>query len=87
MNLDEYKKFVNNKRAMSRIDAMAILENAAKQNELIHSQKENGENNEQPNDNAILSNLRGANCRGCACRCKITNGYMPRMLGLIHELL
>jgi len=25
---------------------MAILANAAKQNELIHSQKENGENNE-----------------------------------------
>jgi hypothetical protein len=46
MNLDEYKKFVNNKRVMSRIDAMAILENAKKQNELIHSQKENGENNE-----------------------------------------
>ena len=46
MNLDEYKKFVTNKRVMSRIDAMAILENAAKQNELIHSQKENGENNE-----------------------------------------
>jgi hypothetical protein len=45
MNLDEYKKFVNNKRVMSRIDAMAILANAAKQNELIHSQKENGENN------------------------------------------
>jgi len=46
MNLDEYKKFVNNKRVMSRIDAMAILANAAKQNELIRSQKENGENNE-----------------------------------------
>jgi hypothetical protein len=46
MNLDEYKKFVNDKRVMSRIDAMAILANAAKQNELIHSQKENGENNE-----------------------------------------
>ena len=44
MNLDEYKKFVNNKRVMSRIDAMAILENAAKQNDLIHSQKENEEN-------------------------------------------
>ena len=43
MNLDEYKKFVNDKRAFSRIDAMAILANAAKQNELIHSQKENGE--------------------------------------------
>jgi hypothetical protein len=45
MNLDEYKKFVNDKRLFSRIDAMAILANAAKQNELIHSQKENGENN------------------------------------------
>ncbi len=44
MNLDEYKKFVNNKRQMSKIDAMAILANAAKQNELIHSQKENEEN-------------------------------------------
>ena len=44
MNLDDYKKFVNNKRVMSRIDAMAILANAAKQNELIHSQKENEEN-------------------------------------------
>jgi hypothetical protein len=46
MNLDEYKKFVSDKRLFSRIDAMAILENAAKQNELIHSQKENGENND-----------------------------------------
>jgi len=45
MNLEEYKQFVNNKRVMSRIDAMAILENANKQNDLIHSQKENGENN------------------------------------------
>jgi hypothetical protein len=45
MNLDEYKKFVTDKRIMSRIDAMAILENANKQNDLIHSQKENGENN------------------------------------------
>ena len=44
MNFDEYKKFVKDKRMMSRIDAMAILENAAKQNELIHSQKENEEN-------------------------------------------
>ena len=41
MNLTEYKQFVKDKRMMSRIDAMAILENAAKQNELIHSQKEN----------------------------------------------
>jgi hypothetical protein len=40
MNLEEYKQFVNNKRVMSRIDAMAILENANKQNDLIHSQKE-----------------------------------------------
>lgn len=40
MNLDEYKKFVNNKRVMSRIDAMAILENAKKQNEIIHAIKE-----------------------------------------------
>jgi hypothetical protein len=40
MNLEEYKQFVKNKRVMSRIDAMAILENAAKQNDLIHSQKE-----------------------------------------------
>lgn len=40
MNLDEYKKFVTNKRIMSRIDAMAILENANKQNEIIHSKKE-----------------------------------------------
>jgi hypothetical protein len=46
MNLDEYKKFVNDKRLFSRIDAMAILENAAKQNELIHSQKENEKTNE-----------------------------------------
>jgi hypothetical protein len=44
MNLDEYKKFVSDKKRMSRIDAMAILANAKKQNELIHSQKENGEN-------------------------------------------
>ena len=44
MNLDEYKKFVKDKRAMSRIDAMAILENAKKQNELIHSQKESEKN-------------------------------------------
>jgi hypothetical protein len=44
MNLDEYKKFVTDKKRMSRIDAMAILENAAKQNEIIHSQKENEEN-------------------------------------------
>jgi hypothetical protein len=29
---------------MSRIDAMAILENAAKQNDLIHSQKESEKN-------------------------------------------
>jgi hypothetical protein len=42
--MNEYKKFVNDKRQMSRIDAMAILANAKKQNELIHSQKENGEN-------------------------------------------
>lgn len=41
MNLEEYKKFVNDKRLFSRIDAMAILENAKKQNELIHSQSEN----------------------------------------------
>ena len=44
MNMNEYKKFVNDKRQMSRIDAMAILANAKKQNELIQSQKENGEN-------------------------------------------
>jgi hypothetical protein len=44
MNLEEYKQFVNNKRVMSRIDAMAILENAAKQNEIIHSQKESEKN-------------------------------------------
>ena len=42
--MNEYKKFVNDKRQMSRIDAMAILANAAKQNEIIHSQKENEEN-------------------------------------------
>jgi hypothetical protein len=42
--MNEYKKFVNDKRQMSRIDAMAILANAKKQNELIHSQKENEEN-------------------------------------------
>jgi hypothetical protein len=41
MNLDEYKKFVTEKRRMSKIDAMGILANAKKQNELIHSQKEN----------------------------------------------
>jgi hypothetical protein len=40
MNLDEYKKFVTDKRQMSKIDAMAILANANKQNDLIHSQKE-----------------------------------------------
>ena len=40
MNLKEYEQFVKDKRRMSRIDAMAILENAAKQNKLIHSQKE-----------------------------------------------
>jgi hypothetical protein len=44
MNLEEYKQFVTNKRVMSRIDAMAILENAAKQNDLIHSQKESEKN-------------------------------------------
>lgn len=44
MNMNEYKKFVSDKRLFSRIDAMAILANAAKQNELIHSQKENEEN-------------------------------------------
>ena len=44
MNLTEYEKFVKDKRAMSRIDAMAILENAAKQNDLIHSQKESEKN-------------------------------------------
>jgi len=44
MNMNEYKKFVNDKRQMSRIDAMAILANAKKQNEIIHSQKENEEN-------------------------------------------
>jgi hypothetical protein len=40
MNLKEYNDFVNYKRLTSRINAMAILENAAKVNELIHSQKE-----------------------------------------------
>ena len=44
MNLEEYEKFVKDKRLMSKIDAMAILENAKKQNDLIHSQKEKGEN-------------------------------------------
>jgi hypothetical protein len=44
MNLDEYKKFVTNKRLMSKIDAMAILENANKQNAIIQSQSENEEN-------------------------------------------
>jgi hypothetical protein len=44
MNLDEYKKFVSDKRLFSRIDAMAILENASKQNDLIHSQKESEKN-------------------------------------------
>jgi hypothetical protein len=33
MNLDEYKKFVNDKRKMSRIDAMAILANTKKKSE------------------------------------------------------
>jgi hypothetical protein len=33
MNLDEYKKFVKDKRQMSKIDAMAILANDKKQNE------------------------------------------------------
>lgn len=44
MNLKEYEQFVKDKRRMSRIDAMAILENAKKQNELIHAQLENEEN-------------------------------------------
>jgi hypothetical protein len=44
MNLKEYEKFVSDKRLFSRIDAMAILENAKKQNDLIHSQLENEEN-------------------------------------------
>ena len=44
MNLDEYKKFVTDKKRMSRIDAMAILANAKKQNDLIHSQKESEKN-------------------------------------------
>jgi hypothetical protein len=38
MNLDEYKKFVNDKRLMSKIDAMAILANTRKKTE------ENNEN-------------------------------------------
>jgi hypothetical protein len=42
--MNEYKKFVSDKRLFSRIDAMAILANAKKQNDLIHSQKENEEN-------------------------------------------
>jgi len=33
MNLDEYKKFVNDKRIMSKIDAMAILANTKKKYE------------------------------------------------------
>jgi hypothetical protein len=33
MNLDEYKKFVIEKRKMSRIDAMAILANTKKKYE------------------------------------------------------
>jgi hypothetical protein len=44
MNLKEYEQFVKDKRMMSRIDAMAILENASKQNDLIHSQKESESN-------------------------------------------
>jgi hypothetical protein len=44
MNLTEYEKFVKDKRLFSRIDAMAILENAKKQNDLIHSQKESEKN-------------------------------------------
>jgi hypothetical protein len=44
MNLDEYKKFVTNKRLMSKIDAMAILANANKQNAIIQSQSENEDN-------------------------------------------
>ena len=44
MNLEEYKKFVTDKKRMSRIDAMAILANAKKQNDLIHSQKESEKN-------------------------------------------
>jgi hypothetical protein len=44
MNLKEYEQFVKDKRMMSRIDAMAILANAAKQNELIHAQKESEKN-------------------------------------------
>jgi hypothetical protein len=33
MNLEEYKKFVKDKRRMSRIDAMAILANTKKKSE------------------------------------------------------
>jgi hypothetical protein len=33
MNLEEYKQFVKDKRAMSRIDAMAILANTKKKSE------------------------------------------------------
>jgi hypothetical protein len=33
MNLKEYEKFVNDKRVMSRIDAMAILANTKKKYE------------------------------------------------------
>lgn len=44
MNLEEYKQFVTNKRLMSKIDAMAILENANKQNAIIQSQSENEDN-------------------------------------------
>lgn len=33
MNLKEYKKFVKDKKRMSRIDAMAILANTKKESE------------------------------------------------------
>jgi hypothetical protein len=33
MNLEEYKKFVTDKRQMSKIDAMAILANTKKKSE------------------------------------------------------
>jgi hypothetical protein len=33
MNMEEYKKFVNNKRQMSKIEALAILANTKKEYE------------------------------------------------------
>jgi hypothetical protein len=38
--------------------------------------------NAKRNDNAIVSNLRGASRRGCSCRFKNANRYLFRVLGV-----